>query len=371
MKIGLIFGTRPEAIKMAPVYHELKENFEVKVIVTGQHKEMLYQILNIFDIKPDYELDLMKKGQELSELTSRMIISLDQIFKNEKFDYVLVQGDTTSAFTGALVAFYNKVPVAHIEAGLRTGNIYSPFPEEANRKLIGIITTLHFAPTKTNIDNLLKENYKKNNIIETGNTVIDALKWVKKNKQEELDFIKEKYNIKDKKYILLTMHRRENWGRPMEEELTAIRDYIDKKDNFSLVFPMHLNPIVRDTAKKVFYNNKNILLLEPLEYIEFISLLEGAHIVMTDSGGIQEEAPTFGKPTLVLRDTTERPEAIEAGTAILVGTNYDNIIHNLEKLEGDLYIKMSEAKNPYGNGTAALKIRKALEKILNSVDSKN
>lgn len=361
MKIGLIFGTRPEAIKMAPVYHELKEFFDVKVIVTGQHKEMLYQILNIFEIKPDYELNLMKKGQELSELTSRMITSLDQIFKVEKFDYILVQGDTTSAFTGALVAFYNKVPVAHIEAGLRTGNIYSPFPEEANRKLIGVVTKLHFAPTKTNIDNLLKENYNKNNIIETGNTVIDALTWVKKNKQEELNFIKEKYEIKDKKYILLTMHRRENWGKPMEEALTAIRDYIDENNNFSLVFPMHLNPIVRDIAKKVFINRKNVILLEPLEYIEFISLLEGAHIVMTDSGGIQEEAPTFGKPTLVLRDTTERPEAIEAGTAILVGTNYDNIIHNLKKLEGDLYLKMSKARNPYGDGTAASKIRKILE----------
>ena len=346
---------------MAPVYHELKEFFDAKVIVTGQHKEMLYQILNIFEIKPDYELNLMKKGQELSELTSRMITSLDQIFKVEKFDYILVQGDTTSAFTGALVAFYNKVPVAHIEAGLRTGNIYSPFPEEANRKLIGVVTKLHFAPTKTNIDNLLKENYNKNNIIETGNTVIDALTWVKKNKQEELNFIKEKYEIKDKKYILLTMHRRENWGKPMEEALTAIRDYIDENNNFSLVFPMHLNPIVRDIAKKVFINRKNVILLEPLEYIEFISLLEGAHLVMTDSGGIQEEAPTFGKPTLVLRDTTERPEAIEAGTAILVGTNYDNIIYNLKKLEGDLYLKMSKARNPYGDGTAALKIRKILE----------
>ena len=351
MKVGLIFGTRPEAIKVSTVYHEFKNNgIDVKAVVTGQHKEMLYQVLDLFEIKPDYDLKIMKQGQSLAELTGRLIIKLDEIMKKEKFDYVLVQGDTTSVFTGALTAFYNHIPVGHIEAGLRTGNIYSPFPEEANRKLVGTITDMHFAPTDINVNNLLREGYSKDKILKVGNTVIDALYWVKEHKKENLEEIRKKYNINDKKYILLTMHRRENWGAPMENTLKAIRDYLEKHEDLYVVFPMHLNPLVRETAHKVLDSFERKVLLEPLEYLEFIAVMDGAHYIMTDSGGVQEEAPSLGKPTLVLRDTTERPEAIEAGTAKLVGTEHENIIKYMELLEGDLYEEMSHANNPYGDG---------------------
>lgn len=362
MKVGLIFGTRPEAIKISPVYHELRNNgIDVKAIVTGQHKEMLYQVLDLFEIKPDYDLEIMKRGQGLSELTGRLILKLEEVVKKEKFDYILVQGDTTSVLAGALVGFYNKIPVGHIEAGLRTGDIYSPFPEEANRKLVATITDMHFAPTQVNVDNLLKENYSKEKIMKCGNTVIDALYWVKKNKSQDIEKIQEKYGIKDKKYILITMHRRENWGEPMEETLKAIKDYLEKKEDMYLVFPMHLNPIVRESIYKILDGFERKILLEPLEYLEFIAVMDGAHYIMTDSGGVQEEAPSLGKPTLVLRDTTERPEAIEAGTAKLIGTNYKNIIKYMILLEGGLYEQMSKSNNPYGNGQASSIIRKYLE----------
>lgn len=364
MKVGLIFGTRPEAIKMSPVYHELKENeIDVKVIVTGQHKEMLYQVLNLFEIKPDYDLQIMKQGQGLSELTGRLMLELDKIVKKEKFDYILVQGDTTSVLTGALTAFYNQIPVGHIEAGLRTGDIYSPFPEEANRKLVGNIADIHFAPTDVNVDNLLRENYPKEKIIKCGNTVIDALYWVKKNKSKDIEEIKKKYGVNDKKYILITMHRRENWGKPMEETLKAVRDYLEKHEDIYLVFPMHLNPLVRNTAHKVLDGFERKILIEPLEYLEFIAIMDGSYYIMTDSGGVQEEAPSLGKPTLVLRDTTERPEAIEVGTAKLTGTKYENILKDMELLEGKTYEKMSKASNPYGDGKTSEKIRKYLETI--------
>ncbi|MCY7007859.1 UDP-N-acetylglucosamine 2-epimerase (non-hydrolyzing) [Fusobacterium simiae] len=364
MKIGLIFGTRPEAIKMAPVYHQLKKNnITVKVILTGQHKEMLQQVLNLFQIESDYNLEIMKENQELSELTGRLIIELDKIIKKEKLDYILVQGDTTSAFVGALVAFYNKIPVGHIEAGLRTGDIYSPFPEEINRRLIGTIADIHFAPTEINVKNLKKEGISGNRIIKCGNTVIDSLKWIIKNKRELLKNIREKYNINNKKYILLTMHRRENWGKPMIEVLNAIKDYINKKEDLYVVFPMHLNPRVREIINKTLKNCKNKILLEPLEYLEFIAIMEKAYYIMTDSGGIQEEAPTLGKPTLVLRDTTERPEAIEAGTAKLVGTCYKNILKYMELLEGKLYQDMLKVGNPYGDGKTSERIRAYLQKI--------
>lgn len=364
MKIGLIFGTRPEAIKMAPVYHELKNNnIEVKVVVTGQHKEMLYQVLELFEIKPDYDLKIMKQGQGLSELTGRLMIELDKIVKKEKFDYILVQGDTTSVLTGALTAFYNQIPVGHIEAGLRTGNIYSPFPEEANRKLVGTITDMHFAPTDINVENLLKENYPKEKILKCGNTVIDALYWVKKNKSDNLDEIRKKYKVDNKKYILLTMHRRENWGKPMEETLKAVKEYLEKHSDIYLVFPMHLNPLVREIAHKILDDFDRKILIEPLEYLEFIALMDGAHYIMTDSGGVQEEAPSLGKPTLVLRDTTERPEAIIAGTAKLTGTKYSEVIKDMEALEGELYEKMSKASNPYGDGKTSERIRKYLQTI--------
>lgn len=364
MKIGLIFGTRPEAIKVSPVYHELKNSgMDIKAVVTGQHKEMLYQVLDLFEIKPDYDLEIMKSGQGLSELTSRLIIKLDEVVKKEKFDYILVQGDTTSVLAGALVGFYNQIPVGHIEAGLRTGNIYSPFPEEANRKLVGNLADMHFAPTKINVNNLLKENYPKDKIIQCGNTVIDALYWVKKHKSTDIQKIKEKYNISDKKYILLTMHRRENWGKNMENCLLAIKDYLLNKPDFYLVFPIHLNPIVRDMAHKILDDFDRKILLEPLEYLEFVAVMDGAHFIMTDSGGVQEEAPSLGKPTLVLRDTTERPEAIEAGTAKLVGTKYEEVVKYMKLLEGDLYKQMARANNPYGDGKTSIKIREYLEKI--------
>lgn len=362
MKVALIFGTRPEAIKMSPVYHKLKKNnIDVKIISTGQHKEMLYQVLDLFEIKPDYELEIMKEGQGLSELTSRLIKKVEDVVKKEKFDFILVQGDTTSAFVGALVGFYNKIPVGHIEAGLRTGDIYSPFPEEANRKLIGNIAKVHFAATAVNRNNLLKEGYDKNTILKVGNTVIDALYWVKKNKTLNLSEIREKYNLKDKKYVLMTMHRRENWGQPMRDALKGIRKYLEENKELYLVFPMHLNPTVRAVVNEELKGFERKVLIDPLEYLEFISLMDGAHFILTDSGGVQEEAPSLGKPTLVLRDTTERPEAIEAGTAKLVGTFSDTVYENMKLLEGELYEKMSKANNPYGDGKTSDKILKYLK----------
>lgn len=364
MKVGLIFGTRPEAIKVSTVYHELKNNgIDIKAVVTGQHKEMLYQVLDLFEIKPDYDLQIMKQGQNLAELTGRLIIKLDEVMKKEKFDYVLVQGDTTSVLAGALSAFYNQIPIGHIEAGLRTGNLYSPFPEEANRKLVGTITDIHFAPTDINVKNLLQEGYPKNKILKVGNTVIDALYWIKKHKKEKLENIRKKYNINNKKYILLTMHRRENWGIPMENTLKAIRSYLEKNEELYIVFPMHLNPLVRETAHKILDDFERKIFLEPLEYLEFIAVMDGAHYIMTDSGGVQEEAPSLGKPTLVLRDNTERPEAIEAGTAQLIGTNYDDVIKYMELLEGKLYSQMAHSNNPYGDGKTSQRIRKYLETL--------
>lgn len=357
MKVALIFGTRPEAIKMAPVYHTLRSNgIDVKAISTGQHKEMLYQVLDLFEIKPDYELEIMRDGQGLSELTSKLIKKIENVIKKEEFDFILVQGDTTSAFVGALVGFYNKISVGHIEAGLRTGNIYSPFPEEANRKLIGNIAKIHFAPTSVNVNNLLKEGYNKENILEVGNTVIDALYWVKENKSSDLNEIKEKYALKDKKYILMTMHRRENWGQPMREVLKGVRKYLEETKELYLVFPMHLNPAVRDVIKEELAGFEKKILIDPLEYLEFISIMDGARFIMTDSGGVQEEAPSLGKPTLVLRDTTERPEAIKAGTAKLIGTSSEEVYRYMKLLEGELYEEMSKANNPYGDGKTSKKI---------------
>ncbi|MGL5054427.1 MAG: non-hydrolyzing UDP-N-acetylglucosamine 2-epimerase [Fusobacteriaceae bacterium] len=365
MKIAMIFGTRPEAIKMAPVYHKLKENnMNVKVVLTGQHKEMLNQVLELFEIKADYNLEIMRKGQNLSELTSRLIEKLQKIVEEEKFDYILVQGDTTSAFVGALVGFYNQILVGHIEAGLRTGNIYSPFPEEANRKLIGSLAEVHFAPTKKNTENLLNENYSNDKIVESGNSVIDALLWVKKNKNRDLEYIKEKYKIKDKKYILMTMHRRENWGEPMRNVLKGTKKYLQENEELYLVFPMHLNSIVREIIFEELKDFNRKILIEPLEYLEFIAVMDGAHYIMTDSGGVQEEAPSLGKPTLVLRDTTERPEAIESGTAKLVGTDQSTIYNAMKSLEGPLYESMSKANNPYGDGKTSEKIVDYLKKLI-------
>lgn len=361
MKVALVFGTRPEAIKMAPIYHELKKNkIDVKIISTGQHKEMLYQVLDLFFIKPDYELNIMKSGQSLSELTSRLIEKLDQVIKKENFTNILVQGDTTSALVGALVGFYNQISVGHVEAGLRTGDLYSPFPEEANRKLIGNIAKIHFAPTEINVKNLLNEGYNKENIFKVGNTVIDALYWVKENKSTDLKKIRIKYGIENKKYVLITMHRRENLGNPMRNILRGVRKYLEENKDLYLVFPMHMNPLVREVIFEELGSFERKILIEPLEYLEFIGIMDGAHYIMTDSGGVQEEAPSLGKPTLVLRTTTERPEAIEAGTAKLIGTTTEKVYEYMKLLEGELYNKMSKANNPYGDGKASKKIREEL-----------
>jgi UDP-N-acetylglucosamine 2-epimerase (non-hydrolysing) len=357
MKTAMIFGTRPEAIKMAPLYKKMKEKgIEVKIIATAQHREMLDQVLELFEINPDYDLNIMKKGQTLSELTSRLVTKIDEILKKEKFDNILVHGDTTSTFLGSLAAFYNKIPVGHVEAGLRTNDIYNPYPEEMNRRLTGTIAQYHFAPTQKAKENLLKENIDEKNITITGNTVIDALLWVKQNKQKDIEKTKEKYNIKDKKYILITMHRRENWGKPIENVMKAIKKYINENKEMHIVFPVHLNPVVRQTVNKILGKEEKAILIDPVEYLEFIALMDASHYIMTDSGGIQEEAPSLGKPTLVLRKTTERPEAIKAGTAKLIGTEKTEVYQAMKEMETKQYEKMSKASNPFGDGTASEKI---------------
>lgn len=366
IKVMLVFGTRPEAIKMAPLVKEFQKNvdaFQAIVCVTGQHREMLDQVLELFEINPDYDLNIMKQGQDLYDITTRVLIGMRDILKEVQPDVVLVHGDTTTSTAAALAAFYQQIPVGHIEAGLRTYDIYSPWPEEMNRQITSRIATYHFAPTALSKNNLLNEGVNGNSIYVTGNTVIDALYWVKQNKQKDLEEIKKKYGIENKKYILLTMHRRENWGKPMEETLRAVRDYLERNKDLYLVFPMHLNPLVREVAHRVLDSFERKILIDPLEYLEFIAVMDGAYYIMTDSGGVQEEAPSLGKPTLVLRDTTERPEAIEAGTAKLVGTEYSEVFKYMELLEGGLYQQMSKANNPYGDGKASQRIREYLIKM--------
>ncbi|GAB6188660.1 UDP-N-acetylglucosamine 2-epimerase (non-hydrolyzing) [Marinitoga arctica] len=363
MKVGLIFGTRPEAIKMAPVYHTLKENeIDAKIIATAQHREMLDQVLNLFEIKPDYDLNVMTHRQTLPELTKNLIEKLDNILKEENFDYILVQGDTTSTFIGALISFYYKIPVGHIEAGLRTNNIYNPFPEEMNRRLTSVISSIHFPPTKKSKENLLKEGISEENIYITGNTVIDALLWVIEKNKDKIENIQEKYGLKRKKYILMTMHRRENWGIPMKNVMQAVKEFLTKNTDIHLVFPVHLNPAVRDIVFPALEELNNTILIDPVEYLEFTALMAGSYFIMTDSGGIQEEAPALGKPTLVLRETTERPEAIEAGTAKLIGTDKENVLKYMNKLsfDSEYYSKMAKAKNPFGDGKASIRITKIL-----------
>jgi len=362
MKVVFIAGTRPEAIKIAPVYLKFKESrIDTRLVSTGQHEKMLYQVFELFNITADYEFNAMLPGQDLSSLSCRLIKGLNEMISKEDFNYIFVQGDTTSAFLGALTGFYRQIPVCHIEAGLRTGNIYNPFPEEANRKLIGCITNMHFAPTKHAEQNLLKEGYPSSCIFTVGNTVIDALLWMQKNRHEEMEIKRQEYGVSEGKYILMTMHRRESWGKTMRGVLTAVRRYLLEHRDYRLVFPLHLNPVVRDAAGEIFKGVENAILTDPLDYFEFLSLMEGCHYIMTDSGGIQEEAPSFGKPTLVLREMTERPEAIEAGTACLAGTNPERIWDCMKRFEGDLYSKMSVAANPYGDGRASERILKTIE----------
>jgi UDP-N-acetylglucosamine 2-epimerase (non-hydrolysing) len=363
-KVMAVFGTRPEAIKMAPLLKALKKeaNYDLTITVTAQHREMLDQVLNLFALEADYDLDIMQERQTLSGLTSRIITRLDKILKKESPDLLLVHGDTTSTFVGALSSFYQQIKIAHVEAGLRTHNKYSPFPEEMNRQLTGVLADLHFAPTKQAKENLLLENVSEEKIFVTGNTVIDALLSVVNKDYRFEDKNLKNINFDNKKIILLTAHRRENLGEPMENIFRAVRDLTEEVKDLEVIFPVHLNPVIRELSKKMLSDNKNIHLIEPLDYLPFANLMARADLVLTDSGGIQEEAPSLAKPVLVLRDTTERPEAVEAGTVIKVGTEYENIYQQSLKLLRDEkeYQKRAAAVNPYGDGKAVKRIILAL-----------
>lgn len=378
----LVFGTRPEAIKMAPLvkkFQEYPEQFETIVCVTGQHREMLDQVLTIFDIKPDYDLNIMKQGQDLYDVTARVLTGMRDVLKEAQPDVVLVHGDTTTSTAAALASFYQQIPVGHVEAGLRTHNIYSPWPEEMNRQITGRIATYHFAPTPLSKQNLLAEAVKESDILVTGNTVIDALYMVvdKIKNDNALDselnalLVKAGYDVNrlagGKKLVLITGHRRENFGDGFINMCSAIKTLTEKYPEVDFVYPMHLNPNVRKPIHEVFGEDlsglSNMFFIEPLEYLSFVYLMEKSTIVLTDSGGIQEEAPGLGKPVLVMRDTTERPEALEAGTVKLVGTNYDKIVNEVSALLDDetYYNEMSRAVNPYGDGLACERIVNALK----------
>ena len=375
--ILLVFGTRPEAIKMAPLVKKLQsqpENFKTVVAVTGQHRQMLDQVLQIFDIVPDYDLNIMQANQDLYDVTSRVLVGMRDVLKEVQPDVVLVHGDTTTSTAAALAAFYQQIPVGHVEAGLRTYNIYSPWPEEMNRQMTGRIATYHFAPTPLAKSNLLHENVAENKILVTGNTVIDALYMVVDKIKNDETLHKELAEVlKEAGYdtsrlngshrlVLITGHRRENFGEGFITMCTAIRDLAAKYPNVDFVYPMHLNPNVRKPIHEVFgedlTQHSNLFFIEPLEYLSFVYLMEKSTIVLTDSGGIQEEAPGLGKPVLVMRDTTERPEALESGTVLLVGTDYAKIVGEVSTLLDDAaaYQKMSQAVNPYGDGMACERI---------------
>ena len=364
LKVMTIFGTRPEAIKMAPVVKALEaaDDMESIVTVTAQHREMLDQVLHLFSITPDYDLNIMSQGQTLYDVTCKALLGLQGVLKEAKPDVVLVHGDTTTTFVGALAAFYEGIPVGHVEAGLRTGNIYSPFPEEMNRKLTEAIGTYHFAPTSTSESNLLKENINPAHLYVTGNTVIDALQTTV---QTDYTFKEELLNQIDyinNKVILVTTHRRENLGDPMRNVYEGIRDIINEQEDVEVIFPMHRNPKVRSIVQEVLGDMPRMHLIEPLEYEPFANLMARTYLIMTDSGGIQEEAPSLGKPVLVLRDTTERPEAVEAGTVKLVGTDKESVYRTATELlvNETAYVAMSNAVNPYGDGLASDRIVQAL-----------
>ena len=371
-KVLLVFGTRPEAIKMAPLVKafEKEKNIISKVCVTAQHREMLDQVLDMFDIKPDYDLNIMKAGQDLFDVTTNVLLGLKDVLNDFNPDVVLVHGDTTTTSTSSLAAFYNKIKVGHVEAGLRTGDIYSPWPEEANRQITGVLANYHFAPTTTSENNLLKENKNPNDIIVTGNTVIDAL-FLALDKMEEDDNLKSKivdtinsqYKLQDnKKIILVTGHRRENFGQGFVNICEALKTLALNNPDIDIVYPVHLNPNVQKPVNEILSNTSNVYLIEPLQYEQFIYMMNKSYFIITDSGGVQEEAPSLGKPVLVMRDTTERPEAVDAGTVKLVGTNKESIIKEAQKLldNKEEYEKMSKAHNPYGDG-------KACERIVNFI----
>lgn len=363
-KVMLVFGTRPEAIKMCPLVNELKtrKNIETIVCVTGQHREMLDQVLNAFNVEPDYDLSIMKDRQTLFDVTTNILNSIKIVLENTKPDVVLVHGDTSTTFVTALACFYLQIPVGHVEAGLRTYNIYSPYPEEFNRQVVSIISQFNFAPTNLSKDNLLKEGKKESSIYVTGNTAIDALKTTVREDytHPELEW------VSDSKLIMITAHRRENLGTPMENMFRAIKRVMDEHHDVKAIYPIHMNPVVRETADRILGGDDRIHIIDPLEVLDFHNFLNRSYMILTDSGGIQEEAPSLGKPVLVMRDTTERPEGIEAGTLKLVGTEEENIYQNFKLLldSRDEYEKMSKACNPYGDGFACKRIADILEKEL-------
>lgn len=363
IKVMTIFGTRPEAIKMAPLVNELKSTKEIEniVCVTAQHRQMLDQVLQAFKIVPDYDLDIMQEKQTLAGITTRALEGLYDVIQKEKPGLVFVQGDTTTAFVGALAAFYNKTKVGHVEAGLRTFDKYSPYPEEMNRKLAGVLTDYHFAPTLTSKENLLNEGIDKKHIYVTGNTVIDALKTT----------VNKSYNFEDetlkgidfkKRIVLVTAHRRENWGEPLTQICTALKDLANNYKDIEIIYPVHLNPVVQETAKEILGSVPNVHLIKPLEVLEIHNLMDRCYMVLTDSGGLQEEAPSLGKPVIVLRTETERPEAAAAGTVKIAGTDKDKIYNLAAELldNQDEYSRMARAVNPYGDGNASRRIVQAV-----------
>lgn len=365
MKVLTVFGTRPEAIKMAPLVKTLSDDsrFEARVCVTAQHREMLDQVLNLFKITPDYDLNIMKSGQTLPQITSKILDELTPVFKDFQPDLILVHGDTATTFAASLAAYYEQIPVGHVEAGLRTGNIYSPWPEEGNRRLTGALAEYHFAPTENSRQNLLTENFKSESIRVTGNTVIDALLLVKEQIDNDLE-LNSKLSCQfpmlkeDKNLILVTGHRRESFGGGFERICESLAITAKTHPNCQIVYPVHLNPNVQEPVKRILNGIENIYLIEPQEYLPFVYLMNRSHIILTDSGGIQEEAPSLGKPVLVMRETTERPEAVEAGTVKLVGTDIEKITSELNRLLTDnaAYKEMSRAHNPYGDGKACERI---------------
>lgn len=362
-KVMTIFGTRPEAIKMAPLVKELKtrDHIQTIVCVTAQHRQMLDQVLQVFDIQPDYDLDIMKTGQSLSLITTRVLTGLEEIIKQEQPDLILVHGDTTTTYASALAAYYHQVKIGHVEAGLRTYQKYSPFPEEMNRQMVGVLADYHFAPTQVSKQNLLAEGKKEDTIFVTGNTAIDALSTTVKKEYEHPIFDW----VKDDKLILLTAHRRENLGEPMKHMFRAIHRIVKEYEDVKVVYPIHMNPIVRNTAREIFGDHDRVRIIEPLEVIDFHNFMNKAYMILTDSGGIQEEAPSLGKPVLVLRDTTERPEGIEAGTLKLAGTKENDIYAMMKELlnNKEIYDIMAHASNPYGDGYASKRIVDIIESM--------
>lgn len=372
-KVMVVFGTRPEAIKMAPVVQALrKSTLDCQVAVTAQHREMLDQVLALFQIEPDYDLNLMQAGQTLTDITTRALNGLGVVFQKAKPDLVLVHGDTTTTFVAALAAFYAHIPVGHVEAGLRTGNKYSPFPEEMNRKLAGALTDLHFAPTETAKKNLLREGVAQDKIFVTGNTVIDALLATVRAEHNFSDPELNQIMLKEQgnRMILVTTHRRENLGEPMRQIYRGLASVLEKFPDTYVVFPVHKNPTVRKVVNEILGHNSRVHLIEPMDYEPFVNLMAKANVIMTDSGGIQEEAPSLGIPVLVVRDTTERPEAVEAGTVSLVGTSYEMIVEKLSYLlsNQEAYHQMAHAINPYGDGKASERIVKITEEFFGQLN---